>query len=53
MRNILFRIWGFFTGATVPKPGLPPAGCVWKWDVFEQCWVPTIDRARDNFPRKD
>lgn len=42
-----------FTGAGVPKPGEPPRGARWRWDIFEQCWAPTGDRARDNFPRRD
>ena len=46
VRNILFRIWGFFTGATTPKPGEPPRGARWRWDIFEQCWVPTGDTWR-------
>lgn len=51
MRNILFRIWSLFTGCAVPKPGLPPRGCIWKWDLFEQKWIPTIDPERDRLGR--
>lgn len=47
MRNILFRIWSFFTGAGVPKPGEPPRGARWRWDIFEQEWVPAVDPKRD------
>jgi len=39
MRNILFRIWSFFTGAGVPKPGDLPAGYRWSWEILNQMWT--------------